>query len=547
MQHTVYVKEFVTLPCADATEGILKAIEKAKSEKADVLEFEAGTYPLISCTQVETDLTAHDAGAALLPTKDVHILLSDLENITVKGATDESGTPLTVLEAANTLELHSLLPSLLWMTDCKNITIENLKFKRNPEFCSAGKVTKIDGDTLFLEVFPGNPCYDNMGTHCMNRFTPDGQLNGVSLSYGPGLKENFRLVGDRLLSLKDADVSSRVEVGDILTFHQGAKTDFQCFFGASENVTLKNLHTVNSNGFAFLAFDIKNLNIDSVKFKPEGNLYFTAPRDAFKLHKCSGDIKVDNMYIEGVRMDGQNMHSNFMFPTEQPSEKEVVLFSRYAYLDLPANTLMELYTNGTEQTFEIESVACDKKACHYENNPGYFYRVTFKEALPKLDFTEALFLARAWEPDSYVCENSTFINIAGAGHLSRIDHMRIRNCTYTNLMNSGIWLGVEFPTHIEGGNATDIEISDCTFTNCGFSSRCGAMGCIGMNSFEFDKYHNRDIRIKNCAFKDSGIGLDIQNAQDVHIENCTFTNVETKIQTNSSNCEKIYIDLQKVL
>ena len=190
---------------------------------------------------------------------------------------------------------------------------------------------------------------------------------------------------------------------------------------------------------------------------------------------------------------------------------------------------------------------CDQTACYYQNNPGYYYRVTFKESLPELDLSEALFLACAWEPESYVCENSTFINIAGAGHLSRIDHMRIRNCTYTNLMNSGIWLGVEYPTHIEGGNATDIEISDCVFTNCGFASRCGAMGCIGMNSFGFDAYHNRDIRIQNCTFKDSELGLDIQNAVDVYIDNCTFDNVQNKIFTNSSNSAKIYVDSKQIL
>ena len=547
MSVTVYVKEFVTLPCEDAFEGIRKAIKFAKEQKASVLEFEAGIYPLKSYIPFETDLTAHDAGAALVPEKEVLMLFEGLENITIRGAVNEDGTPATLFEGYNSMKLHDLLPSVLWLTNCKNVTVENLKFKRTPEFCSAGKVTKVEGDTLFLEVFPGNPCYDNMGTHCMNRFTPDGQLNGVSLSYGPGLKENFRLVGDRLLSLTDEDVASRVEAGDILTFHQGAKTDFQCYFGASENLTLKNLHTVNANGFAFLAFDIKNLTVENVKFKPEGNLYFTAPRDAFKLHKCSGNISVNGLYVEGVRMDGQNMHSNFMFPTEQISDKEVVLFSRYAYLDLPENTGMELYTKGTELSFEIEKVLCDQTACYYQNNPGYYYRVTFKESLPELDLSEALFLACAWEPESYVCENSTFINIAGAGHLSRIDHMRIRNCTYTNLMNSGIWLGVEYPTHIEGGNATDIEISDCVFTNCGFASRCGAMGCIGMNSFGFDAYHNRDIRIQNCTFKDSELGLDIQNAVDVYIDNCTFDNVQNKIFTNSSNSAKIYVDSKQIL
>ena len=215
---------------------------------------------------------------------------------------------------------------------CENLTVMNLKLTRAPEFGSAGRVEEVDGGRIRVRVFDGNVCHDNMGTYCMNRFTPDGTtLNGASLSYGPGLGVNFRLVGDRLLEVESDKLTGRVEKDDILTWHQGSRTDFQCFFGSCTDLTLKNLHTVNSNGFAMLAYDIHNLTADRVVLKPEREgMYFTAPRDAWKLHKCSGKAEISRFCVEGVRMDGQNVHNNYMFIRERLSDTELIIESHNA-------------------------------------------------------------------------------------------------------------------------------------------------------------------------------------------------------------------------
>ena len=78
---TIYIKDYVSLPCTDAAEGIRRAISDAKSENADCIEFEEGIYPLQTSIPFKTDLTAHDAGAELISEKDVYILLNGLSNI----------------------------------------------------------------------------------------------------------------------------------------------------------------------------------------------------------------------------------------------------------------------------------------------------------------------------------------------------------------------------------------------------------------------------------------------------------------------------------
>lgn len=113
------------------------------------------------------------------------------------------------------------------------------------------------------------PCYDGMPTHCMNLFTPDGsRLVGESLSYGPGLGVSWRLTGERRLSLESEKLADRVRVGDMISRHQGAKTDFQCFFGRVKGLTLRDLRTYNANGFAMLAFGCRDILADRAVFKP---------------------------------------------------------------------------------------------------------------------------------------------------------------------------------------------------------------------------------------------------------------------------------------
>ena len=54
---TVYIKDYVSLPCDDATKGIMKAIEDAKQTCAQCIEFEAGVYKLKQSYKHKTDHT----------------------------------------------------------------------------------------------------------------------------------------------------------------------------------------------------------------------------------------------------------------------------------------------------------------------------------------------------------------------------------------------------------------------------------------------------------------------------------------------------------
>ena len=522
---TIYVKDYVTLPSDDAADAIRRAVYDAGKLGADEICFEAGIYNLRTPITLQRDMAAD---------KEVLILIENMKNLTLRGKTDENGDPATILAGINTMEPNPILPSILWCEKCENLRVRDIAFTRAPEFASAGRVIGNDGKKLTVSVFGGCPCYDGMETYCMNRLTPDGKLDYASLSYGQGLGTKFSLVGDRVLELDSEKVASVVNLGELISWQQGAKTDFQCYFGHIQGLRLSNLRTYNANGFAMITFCCRDIIADRIIFRPRGNQLFCSPRDAWKIHKCGGSIEISRLYVEGVRMDGQNVHSNYLFVREVISERSLI-----AEADSPAGDFR--VSGGIEGTIEffsgeefvgtaelVDSVPLGKRTVN--GRDLHSFRLDLRDPIDFAVGADTLILPRCFMPESYHCRDSEFYNIAGAGHLLLISHLLIENCRYTYIMNPGIMLGAEFPIHHEGGNCEDAVIRGCEFRNCGFEARYSTVGCIGINSAGFHKAVNHDIRIENCRFADSDVGIDIHCARDVRISGCVYEGLDNDLR-----------------
>lgn len=532
----IYVKDFVRPGEGDAAHGIMAALQAAKEKGADRVVFEPGTYYMKSVVYTDTGDNEWDNGALQLKEKDVHILVEDFEDITLQGALSPEGEIQTVLVGHNDMKKHSLLPPILWCKNNKRLKVENFKVCRDRNFASSGTVVAKTADYVDVKVFEGEECYDGMPAFCMNRFI-DGKLTGESVNYGFGSSVDFELVGENLLRMRDPDIVSKVEVGQDLSWHQGARTDFQCYFGYSDSFTLKNFWTSNSNGFAMIADNCGDILAENVTFKPDGKRFFTGPRDAWKLLKCRGNVTVANMYCEGVRMDGQNMHSTWMLLKEKTDEKTGIFYSKYTYAPLQNGTVMEFYNKE-----EIETAVITDWEFMEHKDDGNYYRVRFDRPIPEYMQQDSFAAAQCWEVKSYTCTDSHFKNIAGAGHLIRYDNIHIKNCNYENMMNPGIMLGAELPTHYEGGHCVGALIEDCEFDNCGFFPRYDTVGGIGVNSAGFSGPYNKDITIKNCIFKNSDVGIHLTNCQNVTTQGCRFENVKESYRIDKNTTKNLKLD-----
>jgi hypothetical protein len=527
LDKTIYVKDFTRPSERDNAEGIRQAIRTALEVEAERIVFEPGRYLLASIETVQTEGMVHDAGSGNQESKECHIPISGSKRLTLQGAAGEDGDPATVLVGYNDGNNHSYLPAILWCENCDNLTLRNLAFTREPAFASAGIITDLTETSITVEVFEGNPCHDGMGTYCMNRLDPvTGALIGESVTYGGGAEADWKQIGERMLWLNSEKVASKVRLGEHLSWHQGAQTDFQTYFARCDNLELINIRVKNANGFAMLAESCRHIRADQVVFKPDGNRLFTAPRDAWKLFKCSGSIVINRMYVEGVRMDGQNMQSNWLFFKQKLSSREALFFGKYTFASLLPGTNIEFYDGEHMEKKVIASWTHEEKL-----EGGHLYRIRLEQDIPEFASEGSLCAADCWEADSYMCSDSEFVNIAGAGHLVRYDNATIKNCTYRNTMNSGILLGAELPTHAEGGHATNIHIEDCVFDHCGFYPRYGAEGCIGIKSAGFSGKYNKHITITGNLFKNSAIGIHAIDADEVKVSHNRFEGVDRPLVT----------------
>lgn len=523
----IWVKDYAE---GDDASRIRAAIERAVATGASTVVFEPRRYVLRSAIVIDTEGFEHDADSAEGGAKACHVVVKDAAGLTLQGATDEAGRPATTLVGYNDGEIHGYLPAILWCEDCPGLTLRDLAFTREPHYASAGVVVRKDERFTVVEVFEGNRCEETMGAYCMNRIDPvTGALVGESVTYGNGTDKPWTKTGERQLTLDSPAVAAQVRVGEYLSWHQGAKTDFQTYFARCDKLRLINLRTFNANGFAMLTESCRGISAERVVFRPDGRRLFTAPRDAWKLFKCSGDIDIAGLHVEGVRMDGQNMHSNWLALEGVLGEREATFRCKYTFAPLVLGSVVECHVGERAHRLTVADWRREGKQGR-EN----VYRIAFRERLPEGAAAGMLASAACWEPDRYMCRDSAFVNIAGAGHLVRYDHLYILNCTYRNTMNPGILLGAELPVHSEGGHATDVVIKDCEFDNCGFHPRYGASGCIGIKSAGFSGKYNRDIYIVNNIMRNSAIGIHCVDGDEVHVIGNAFDRIGVPVLADES-------------
>lgn len=537
----------------DCTEGILKAIREAKKQGIKEVRFSRGVYQLKGFTVLNTLSAAHDDGCGDIREKECHLLLEGIKNLTLRGEISASGEPDTVITGCHEplengiAQTQFLLPSIIWAKRCSNLTIKNLAFSREPETASAGVVKGISNGRIEVEVYQGLPCYDQMGAYCMNRLDGDtGALSSASLTYGFGYEERFQKTGDRTLILEDLQISSQLQPGDRISWHQSGRTDFQLFFGSCLNLQFDNIRIYNTNSFGILTENCRDINAQALVMKPRGNQLFTGPRDGWKIYRCTGKIKLDHCHIEGVRMDGQNIHSNFLIMENKIDDKTMVVNCKYAPIPLEEGSKVVFYLESGEK--ELTLVSWRIAGAFYETgrqsedetsgaahvgkeNRITKYRLEFEQEIPKEVRPGVLLDALCWLPERYECYNSTFQNIAGAGHLIRCGHVTIKNCKYVNMMNAGILIGAELDTHRESSHGAYITIEGCEFINCGFKPRYGefGMGGIAVKSQGFHHRCNHDIDIIHNQFIHCSQGIEIRDAKNVTLEENEFIEVVQKL------------------
>lgn len=542
----LYVRDFGAIPGdgKDDIPHIRAAIARAAELRAGKIVFDAGVY--------EFD---QPQGACLT--------IKNQDGLTLEGAIDAKGGPATRFLRRHQLETSKQhVPPILEISRCVGLGLRNLSFDNSPQFTSAGHVVAKNNDTITVEVLAGLPVIENVGPYCANLWDPKTRMlrKVPSVTYGNDV-DMHRLIwkktpgGEvRRLTLKGDYVASRVEVGDLMSWHFGYKGS-QVLISDCRDLQLTNLLTVN--GYPLATHHCTNVRAKQIVFRPEGNQLAVGPRDGWFVWAGRGKYLIEDMHCEGVRWDGQNIHGSFLKIQQKPDEHTVIATkSGGAHATIEPGSKVAFWNNH-------EPVELTVRTAQFKVVKGTpEVTLSFTEALPRFARPGTLLSVYDWDIATYTLRDCVFRNIAGCASIIRNRHARFERCTYDHIMYPAILVGASVAEG-EGTFPQDITISGCTFRASGWASRHGTTGCVGIRnigaqgipgdglgsqkafrnvgegSIGEDGPYMGKITLNGNHFEDSDLGISISQAREVTLKGNSFKNVTTPFTLKPGDKTKI--------
>lgn len=517
----VYISDFGARPNdgKDDLKAIRKALAYARKHDASRLLFEAGTY----------DLFAGDV------TKEHAILVEGIDDFEICGATDETGRPSTVLLRHYNMGDNLNAKNLLRVSECKHFTLRNMVFDNGPRYMTSGEVTYKDGDMVAIRIFPGCSYVDGTLLYCCNLWDlKTGNLKHTgSVTFGSPVSkapEQHRVhtsgfPEDRMMFIRHSRLAQMAEVGDGISWHFGWE-GVQVQFWKCDDMTMDNVESHSAIGFHFSSDLCRNIYGHRVRICRDGNDLNVGSRDGWKLWLCSGEVVMDDIYMEGVRWDGQNVHGKFVFPIARQGEKTVV----FTYNGMPHERIDPGDKVGMWKDRHQEVLLTVR---HHEILPGnekYKRRcsIEFEEAVP--DWVDEKTVVNLYSHVvRYTLRNSVFSNIAGTASLLRNDDSFIISNRFLHIMYPAVGIGAALSN--ESVTSKRCTVAGCEFVDCGWQPRHGQTAAIAVAVEPFNDYilpYIYDVKIVGNIFRDCGKAIGAKGVDGLEIMGNRFVDIGTK-------------------
>lgn len=515
----VQVKDFNAFPDdgLDDARGVQAALQHAKTHHINTVLFEKGRYDLLEVAA---------------PSLNAHIGLTNCNGLRLKG----SAAGETWLVKKNPQQNNTILPAHLRFDHCNDLTVEDLVIDNAPQYATAGKVVERTGTGIVVEVEDGLPAVDGMGCYTANIW--DGRTRMLkqvpSLTFiEDAAKESLywtlqTRAGKRYMHLNSRRFAEAVATGDIISWHFGAGTMFQLALNYCNNLTLKNILTVNIAGWGIQTYACKNIQAQKIIFKANGRQLAVGPRDAWKINSCNGTVDIDSMYVEGVRWDGQNVHSAFFQVKEVLAFNKIRVWKKYTSVAPFIPDSIGCW-NGDHVT-KLFAVKWQKEQA---TDGGVYGVIETGDSLPAFVKNGTLITADAWDIDHYKLSNSAFKNIAGCAGVIKCSKATLQRVSYDHIMYPAIVLGTEILTHNEATFPQDVLIRECSFNASGWVPRIRTKGLVGIANNGTTANAIGAIHFDNCSFSRAPVGIDASGLQLLKITNSRFTGVAQPYKTTS--------------
>lgn len=523
--------------------AIRAAIQAASLLQNPVLVFEAGVYNL-------GEESAVDLNGELAM---MHI--HHQNGVTLRGAVTPEGAPATELQMNLALGNDITGASHMDIRYGKNVTVENLIVDHAPRFATAGEIVALDlaTKTVEIEIFPNMPHFDGMKAYSANNWNLATRLliEGPPLTIGtsPDFPTWEKMAGhDNRYRMVNSSFYNLVQTGQGISFHFNVVAGDARALDAYEleDIVFRNIKIHSAIGMAMGAGDNRNMTFEKFHIKPQGNSLAVGPRDGIHISRSTGKLKVDDLFVKGVRWDPFVSYLRMVPVEERQGNRRIRITSSFANLMRRVSGVLEV---GSKMNF-WSGVAPHKAVIgSITVEADNLWWLEFTADLPAAVIAGSYCSPEGWWWDNALIQNSVFEGNFGTALVFQSANLLVENCTFRNNSYSNIGIG---PTSSGAGSFSEnITIRNNVFEGSSwvekYTAAGGHRGTITLfNNFPgfTNAAYNRNILIAGNVFRDINASsrfavIHVKNASGVTVRNNWYQDVANTVIVESGSTNAI--------
>jgi hypothetical protein len=487
----------------NASAALQKALLYCKDKPGTRLELPAGRIDLWPefAPKRELYISNGTENDTLSKEKSIGLLLEGFRQLHIRGE-------------QTLIVLHGKMLSFV-LLDCRDVTIEGIRFDYERPTMSELTIQEITATTVNLQVHPDSR-YEVLNEKLIWYGEGWSSKNLHTILYDPQTElmrySNFRSVQQgkvRELASYQLEVTGDFsktgwKKGDRLTMRDPYRDNAGALIWRSVNTNLKDISMHYMHGLGIVSQFSENILFERVKVAPaEGSGRIIASfADCFHFSGCKGSIVIDQCFTSGAHDDPINVHGTHLKVKEKINSHTVRV------------EFMHHQTYGLEAFFKGDAIAYIKAATLLPYGSGIVKRATMinkrimelemETAIPEGLNQEFVLENITWTP-SLTIRNSHFERTNTRGILvTTRKKVLIENNRFVRTGMHAILIANDASSWYESGPVTDVLIQNNRFEECGYNSEPGnAVISIAPENHELvpNQYVHRNIRIRNNYFK----------------------------------------------
>jgi endonuclease/exonuclease/phosphatase family metal-dependent hydrolase len=419
--------------------AIREAIEGLKGQGARRLVFGGGRY----------DFFPYKVRGRKRPV----LAFAGLDGLTVEGQAD------------TVLMFHGIMPALSF-SKCRNVTVRNLTIDwERPPF-SVGTVKAVGEKQFDVQIEKQFPVAGGEVVEAFMEYDPKTrrpQRRGLDIYR---VTESTELIAPQVLRLH-LTRSVPVKPGMLLVLRHQVYRNNAISFHDSRDVAVENVRIYTAPGMGITGRHTENITVRKVRVEPRpgSDRIMSTTADATHFNSCSGIIRIEDCYFEGMGDDATNVHGMWHRVTEVVDAKTVVTECRKGWVLPPApGHVFELTDPKTilpYGTATVASVKIDRKA--------KVHRVTFAEPLPERIAPGDMLGNTAWAPVLRI-KGCVVRHHRARGMLIQTRDAVIEDCRFEGSSGAALHITTDVGYWTESMGTRKVVIRNNVFEGCNYGA-----------------------------------------------------------------------------